>query len=95
VSASPSTNEAPPSASIPFAFTVSPDGATPVQADKLHQLQSRFVSDVGSQNQSPSDPAYAKTWQAAQSSSDATFAQQFGWQAFVQQQIAQVQAGAK
>jgi hypothetical protein len=92
-SAGPSINDAPAAVSVPFAFTTSPDGATPDQNAALNRLQSNFDSAVTSQNQNPNDPAYANTWQAAQAQSDATYAQDFGWQAFVQQQIQQVQAG--
>jgi hypothetical protein len=92
-SAGPSVNDAPAPVSIPFAFTTSPDGASPDQKVALNRLQTNFASTVTSQNQNSNDPAYAKTWQAAQAQSDSTYAQDFGWQAFVQQQILQVQSG--
>jgi hypothetical protein len=92
-SAAPAVNNAPAVVSIPFAYTTSPEGATPDQKAALNRLQTNFAGAVTSQNQSPNNPDYANTWQAAQAQSDATYAQDFGWQAFVQQQIQQVQAG--
>jgi hypothetical protein len=80
---------------VPLAFTTSANGATPSQAAALGRLQQGFVNDLGGQNQNPNTPAYAQSWQAAQALSDSNYAQQFGWQAFVQAQLAQVHGGAQ
>jgi len=87
-------NEAAPAVSVPLAFTTPADGATPSQAAVLGRLQKEFVDNIGGPNQNPNDPAYAPAWQAAQAVSDSNFEEQFGTQAFVQAQLAQVHGGA-
>ena len=89
-----SANDAPRVVAVPLAFTTSAEGATPSQAAALGRLENDFADDLGGPNQNPDDPAYAQNWQAAQALSDANFAQQFGWQAFVKAQLAQVHGGA-
>jgi hypothetical protein len=87
-SSTPSGNT---SAGVPLAFTAFDNGASasPSQASTLRQLQTDFVNDLGGANQNPNDPAYAQNWQSALLQSDARFRQQFGWQAFVQAEVAQ------
>jgi len=89
-----SANNASPAVSVPVAFTTSADGATASQAAALGRLQGEFVNNLGGQTQNPNNPAYLQSWQAAQALSDSNFAQQFGWQAFVAAQLAQVHGGA-
>jgi hypothetical protein len=84
------SNAAAPAPAVPLAFTTSPNGATPTQAAALGRLRQDFVDNLGGQNQNPNTPAYAQSWQTAQVLSDSNYAQQFGWQAFVQAQLAQV-----
>jgi len=86
--------DSPAPAAVPVAFTTSDEGATPAQAAALGRLQKDFAGTVNSSpNQNPNSAVYAQTWQAAQAASDANFAQQFGWQAFVQAQLAQAHGG--
>jgi len=84
-----------PVSSVPLAFTTSADGATPSQAAALGRLRQDFVNNLGGPNQNPDTPAYAQSWQTAQSLSDSNYAQQFGWQAFVHAQLAQVHGGVQ
>jgi hypothetical protein len=81
-------------ATIPLAYTTSADNATPSQAAALDRLQKDFADALAAQGQSPDDPAYARAWRSAQIVSDSNFEQQFGSQAFIQAQLAQVHGGA-
>jgi hypothetical protein len=83
-----------PDVTIPLAYTTSTDGATPSQAATLYRVQKDFADDLAAQGQSPDDLAYARAWRAAQTLSDSHFEQQFGAQAFIQAQLAQVHGGA-
>ncbi|MGA3169507.1 MAG: hypothetical protein ABSE62_00695 [Chthoniobacteraceae bacterium] len=83
----------PPAASTPLALTTPADGATPSQAAVLQRLQNDFVSSVSTPGQNFDSAAYAKTWRVAQELSDSNFAQQFGSEAFIEAQLAQVHGG--
>jgi hypothetical protein len=50
---------------------------------------------VNGANKQPNSPAYTSVWQSAQELSDSNYAQQFGTQAFINAQLAQVHGGAK
>jgi hypothetical protein len=99
VALTPATDNAasvlPPGVSVPLAFTTSPEGATPGQAATLDRLQRVFASRVNGANKQPNSPAYTSVWQSAQELSDSNYAQQFGTQAFINAQLAQVHGGAK
>jgi hypothetical protein len=81
-------------AKVPLSFTTSAEGATPEQAAALGQLQHDFVDGLGP-NPDPKNPQYGDSWKAAQTLNDSNYRQKFGWQAFVQAQLAQYQDGVR
>jgi hypothetical protein len=78
---------------IPLAFSVSSQGATNQQAAALGQLQQDFANQMSAGNPDPDSPIYKSRWQAAQPMNDQSFKQKFGWQPFVQAQLAPYHGG--
>ena len=93
VAAAPEASTQPNVVTVPLAYTAPIDQATPSQSAALQRLQKDFADGVTAQAQDPNGPAYAAAWQSAQSLSDSNFEQQFGTQAFIQAQLAQVHGG--
>lgn len=59
------------------------------QQAQLKKIQDQFVQDIGGPGQDPSSSAYLKSWQTAQWLSDQRFRAEFGYQAFLYQQMQQ------
>ncbi|QIF05761.1 hypothetical protein [Roseimicrobium sp. ORNL1] len=55
--------------------------ASPEQLASLHQIQEKFVQDLGGPNQDVEDPQYEQNWRAAQWKADQLLRARHGWAA--------------